>query len=241
MSRNRNEIRTSRKAEWIGAFAGQAMRALCATLRYEQHDRCGILDRAALPQPVVISLWHNRIFAPPAIWSRTCGRWRRLSVLTSASHDGAALARAVAAFGFGAVRGSSSRRGAAALVALRRVLAAGSDVVITPDGPRGPRYRLQPGIVKLAQASGAPVVPLHVTFSNAWRFRTWDGFVLPVPCSRVTLTWDDALVVPPDLDHDGFEHWRSLLEQRMRKGVDDLGFKPKPSRNKARHERTDPD
>jgi lysophospholipid acyltransferase (LPLAT)-like uncharacterized protein len=125
------------------------------------------------------------------------------------------------------MRGSSSRRGAAALVGLRRALREGKDAAITPDGPRGPRYVVQPGVVKLAQASGVKIVPLHVTYGSAWRLRTWDGFVIPKPFSRITVTFGELIAVPKDLDEAGFEHWRTLIEQRMRDGVDDLDFQPK--------------
>ena len=235
------EVRTSRKALWAGALGGQLVRAVCATLRVERHDRCGILTRGGMPAPVIIALWHNRIFVAPAQWHASCGRWRRMAVLTSASHDGAAVARAMAVFGFGSVRGSTSRRGAAALVALRRVLAGGSDVAITPDGPRGPRYVVQPGIIKLAQSSGAPIVPLHATCSAAWRLQTWDGFMIPRPFSRLTVTYDDALVVPRRLADDEPERWRLLLEQRLRAGVDDLAFQPRPRKTRQHDQRTDPD
>src|SRR5690606_9214875 len=118
------------------------------------------------------------------------GTHRKAVVLASASHDGAALASAMAVFGLGAVRGSSSRRGVAALIALKRALKSGVDVCITPDGPRGPRYGLQPGVVKLAASSGAPIIPIHVRFSSAWRLNTWDRFVLPKPFSRVHMIFD---------------------------------------------------
>jgi len=136
--------------------------------------------------------------------------------------------------GFKAVRGSSSRGGAAALIALRRVLRAGGDVAITPDGPVGPRYEVQGGVVKLAQSTGVPVVPLHARCSSAWRLNTWDGFMIPKPFSRVTIVFDEALVVPRKLDEDGFETWRTKIEQVLRDGVDDLDFKPKPKKKRKK-------
>jgi lysophospholipid acyltransferase (LPLAT)-like uncharacterized protein len=227
-----DEVRTSRKAEWLGIFAGWVMRLNFATLRVKWVDRCGILERDGLPEPLIVALWHNRIFAGPPARAKRCGKWRRVVALTSASHDGATVARALQVFGYEPVRGSSSRRGAAALVGLRRALRGGKDAAITPDGPRGPRYVVQPGVVKLAQASGAKIVPLHVTYGSAWRLRTWDGFVVPKPFSRVTVTFDELLAVPKNLDEHGFEHWRRKIEQRMRDGVDDLDFEPKKTKKK---------
>lgn len=228
----RVEVRTSRKAEWIGRLAGWLMRAMVGSCRIRVVDRCGVTKPGGLAGPVVIALWHNRIFTVTPVWARMCGPHRRNVVLTSASHDGAALARAMAVFGIGAVRGSSSRRAVAGLIGMRQALRDGSDASVTPDGPRGPRYRLQAGLVKLAQSAGVPVVPIHARFGAAWRLRTWDGMVIPKPFSRVEVTFDEALAVPRGLDEDGFEEWRAALEQRMRAATDDLDFQPKPKRGK---------
>jgi len=215
------EIRDSRKARFLGTVGGWLGRVLSWTLRIEVQDRCGVTDRAELQRPLIWCLWHNRVLGMAVTRRRYFG-WREGVVLTSASHDEAALAAAARVFGAGAARGSSSRRGAAAMRELLRVLKAGKDVVVTPDGPRGPRYRLQGGVLKAAQAAGAPVLAFHVRFGGAWRLRTWDRFVIPRPFSRVTIVFDELLDVPRRLDEDGFEERRRQLEETMRRGVDDL-------------------
>ncbi len=220
-AKDRTEIRESPKAAVIGTLAGWLMRIWSLTLRIEVEDRCGITRPGGFPGPVILALWHNGIFTIPPVWRREIGSHRKAVVLTSASHDGAALARAMAVFGLGAVRGSSSRRGVAALIALKRTLRDGIDVCITPDGPRGPRYGLQPGVVKLAASSGAPVIPIHLRVSSAWRLKTWDRFVVPKPFSRVRVIFDDALVVPPDLPDDRFEAERLRIESILRSPTDD--------------------
>ncbi|BCX46989.1 DUF374 domain-containing protein [Haloferula helveola] len=217
-----SEIRESRKSSLLGSLAGWLMRLWCMTLRFELVDRCGLGERDKLKGPVIYGLWHNRIFVVPAAWRKLCGKWRKAVVLTSASHDGATLARAVGVFGLGSVRGSSSRRGVAALVALRKTLRDGTDCCVTPDGPRGPRYVLQAGLVKLAEASGAPVIPIHVEFTRAWQLGSWDRFRLPVPFSKVRVIFDEALAVPGRLGEDEFETWRSRIEDRLRSGVEDF-------------------
>jgi lysophospholipid acyltransferase (LPLAT)-like uncharacterized protein len=224
------EVRSSRKTEWVGRLAGWAMRLNFMTLRVKYVDRCGVTAPEGIQGPVIVTLWHNRIFACVPAWKAKCGA-RRVVALTSASHDGAIVERALGVCGIGAVRGSSSRRGAAALVGLRRALRDGLDVAITPDGPRGPRYAVQPGIVKLAQSSGAPIVAVHATYENAWRARTWDGFAVPKPFSRVTVTFDEAIAVPRRLDDDAFEQWRKKIESLLRSGVDDLDFEPKKKKS----------
>ena len=215
------EIRESRKSRALGLLAGWIMKGWAATLRYEVEDRCGITRPGAIPGAVILALWHSRIFVIPPIWRRGIGSHRACSVLTSASHDGSTLASAMSVFGLGAVRGSSSRRGAAALIGLKRVLKGGSDVCITPDGPRGPRYQLQPGIVKLAESTGAPIVPMHAAFSSAWRLGTWDRFVIPRPFSRVRVTYGPLVAIPPRLDPAAFDAERAALEKILVDGADD--------------------
>jgi lysophospholipid acyltransferase (LPLAT)-like uncharacterized protein len=217
----RLEVRESRKSTVLGTCAGWLMRLWCGTLRYEIEDRAGVTDRAKFPGPVIFCLWHNRIFYAPDGWRRLIRSFRpKLVVLTSASHDGAALARAMGVLGMGAVRGSSSRRAVAALVGMKKALREGNDLCLTPDGPRGPRYELQPGPVKLAESTGAPVVPVHAFAFSTWRLKSWDRFEIPKPFSRVRVIFDRALVVPPGLADDAFEAERAKLEAVMRAGTE---------------------
>jgi lysophospholipid acyltransferase (LPLAT)-like uncharacterized protein len=191
----RTEIRDSPKMIIIGTLVGWMMRIWSWSLRMEIETRWKPDAGGMTAGPAIFALWHNRFFTVPPAFRKVYGASRRCVVLTSASLDGAMVARAMAVFGLGAVRGSSSRRGAAALVALTRAVRGGLDTCITPDGPRGPRYEVHPGMVKLAAATCAPIIPIHVTFSNAWRLKTWDYFVIPKPFSRVRIVFDDALVI----------------------------------------------
>lgn len=218
MAGKSTEIRESRKSRWLGTLAGRLMQLYCASLRFEFIDRCGLGRPGALPGPVIYALWHESIFVVPYAWSRLCRGTRRAVVLTSASHDGGMLARAVGVFGIGAVRGSSSRRGVAALVGLRKALKDGVDVCVTPDGPRGPRHVLQGGLVKLAESGGVPVLPIHVEFADAWTLKTWDRFRIPKPFSKVRVIFDETLAVPPGLADDAFEAWRARIEELLRRG-----------------------
>ena len=217
----KHEIRTSWKMRTLGILAGWFVRLLSCTLRMRVEDRCGFTDRSSHPYPVIWCVWHSRILAVIMSRKRFCP-WRRGSVLTSPSHDGAALASFARTVGLEAVRGSSSRRGSRALKELVGVVRSGRDVGITPDGPRGPRYRLHPGLVKLAQVTRAPILGIHVHFGRAIRFKTWDRFALPLPFSRLTIIFDELLEVPRELDDDAFETKRVEVECMMRAGVDDL-------------------
>jgi lysophospholipid acyltransferase (LPLAT)-like uncharacterized protein len=220
-SKKGTEIRSDRKSALLGTAAGWAMKLLAATLRFDIRDQCGISNVAQAMPPVIYALWHSRFFCVPPAWNRICYGHRKTVALTSASHDGDVVARAMAVFGLGSVRGSSSRRGVAALVGLKRALRDGLDICVTPDGPRGPRYFLQPGIIKLAESTGAPIVPIHVRFSSAWRLKTWDRFVIPMPFSRVEVVFDHAINLPRGMDETQFENERLNLEALLTKGADD--------------------
>lgn len=193
------------------------LRLLMRTWRIGVEDRSGILERDG-QGPLIYVFWHNRILPVTAAFLRVYPRWRKgVSVLTSASRDGDVLAAAAGSLGMGAVRGSSSRRGAVALRECLSLLAEGGDVAVTPDGPRGPRYVFGPGVIHLAGRSGAAIQPIHVRVGAAWRLRTWDGFVIPKPFARVEvelapLERVGACVVESE---SGFEAERRRIEELL--------------------------
>ena len=213
-----NEIRSSWKSRLSGRLGGWAIRLLGMTLRREIEG--AVKELNASPEPLIHVLWHNRILVSPYLFRKIYPK-RETVVLTSASKDGAVLAAAVKVFKVGAVHGSSSRRGAAALVALRRAVKSGKDLVFTPDGPRGPRYALQPGVVKIAQTTGLAIVPLHINYLSHWTLKTWDGFRIPKPFSKVRVTLGDPIRIPSELDTEGFEKERAALEQILSKDNND--------------------
>ena len=207
------EIRGTWKQRAIGKAIGWILRVMGWTLRYKMSGFEQITSKLS-DKPVIYSLWHNRIFAMPYT-SPQLGAERDLVVLTSASKDGAILENAVKVFGVGAVRGSSSRRGAAALIALRKKLTAGLHVCITQDGPRGPMQVLQAGVIKLAQSSCSPIVVINVEFSKCWRLKTWDKFCIPKPFSKVYVKLEEAVEVPKELSQEEFEQYRVDVESLM--------------------------
>ena len=211
------EIRGTRKQRVIGTLAGGLLRVMGWTLRY-RYEGLEQMSGKFGGRPVIFAMWHNRIFAMPYA-KPVLSPDREVCVLTSASKDGAILEKAVGAFGLTAVRGSSSRRGAAALVALRRKLNSGATITITPDGPKGPCYKVQPGVVKLAQASGAPIVVVSVNYSSSWRFNSWDRFCVPKPFSKVMVKLEDGVEISKELSNDAFEVEREKLEVLMNESV----------------------
>ena len=136
--------------------------------------------------PMVVVLWHNRLFLASEIHRRYRSR-RRIFGMVSASRDGAWLAAFFQMLGIDAVRGSRHFRGAEALRSMLAELKAGHDVAVTPDGSRGPCYEMKPGGVLLARTARSPVLLISSKFGRAWRLRSWDRFFLPRPFSRVEL------------------------------------------------------
>jgi lysophospholipid acyltransferase (LPLAT)-like uncharacterized protein len=197
---------------WLIRVAAVAIAALIrvwmATVRVRVVNR----DEAAHPadadrERYIYAFWHEALLAPV--------RFRaRVRVLISKHADGELIARACQYLGFGVVRGSTTRGGGEALVALwdcsRR-----AHLVFTPDGPRGPRRRVQPGMVVLAARSGLPVVPVGIAFRRAWRARSWDRFAVPRPFSACFAVVGESVRVPAEVDRDGIEDYRRLIEGRM--------------------------
>jgi hypothetical protein len=180
------------------------------TLRFEV-----ICEEGAVPETPpttgIFCFWHRCTL--PAGWYF---RKYRCSILISQSFDGELIARTLGLLGYGTVRGSSSRGGAAGLMAMRNVLASGLPVVFTADGPRGPIYQTKIGPVKLAAMSGEPMGSFYLLPQRAWTMRSWDRFLVPKPFSRVVVSWARALPAPaPDADAATLEAARVELNAAL--------------------------
>jgi len=131
-------------------------------------------------------LWHNRLFLSPEIFRRYRSR-RKLYGLVSASKDGAWLAAFYRMIGLMPVRGSSSNFGREAGRTLIELMRAGNDIGITPDGPRGPLYVVEPGVLVVTRRNNAPMILMGAEFGPALRLRSWDKFYVPWPFTRIRL------------------------------------------------------
>jgi lysophospholipid acyltransferase (LPLAT)-like uncharacterized protein len=170
--------------------------------------------------PLIYIVWHGRILLVPWLNARLQKKRgaRAPVVLASRSRDGELVTRFVTWFGLPVVRGSSSRDGGVALRALVAAIRNGSDVAIVPDGPRGPREQLQPGVVALAALTGAPVVPLAVGARPARWLQSWDRFLVPLPFARCVLAFGPVMRVDPSEDREraGKELERALADVTAR-------------------------
>lgn len=205
----------------LASIAVVLLRLLFSTIRLRFEDRIGFTT-GLYNKPVIMCFWHNRILGITLCFLRRYPQGRRagVTVLTSPSRDGEIIARVAHGLGMGAARGSSSRRGSRALLEMVRLVEASGDIAITPDGPRGPRYHLGPGAILLAQTTGAVLAPVHATFSRALRMKTWDGFIIPLPFSTVSVTVDQMIPVPRHLDKTEFEILRTRVETLLRHEAD---------------------
>jgi len=168
-----------------------------STLRMTVEDRGRILDQPEHP-PVIIAFWHNRTALMAYFYEHYC-EGRTALTFISRSRDGQFMTDVAARFGIKAVRGSSSRHGSSAMLAAIRAAAdEKTDLVMTPDGPRGPRYQIQPGLIRLAQATQRPIVA--VTYELKWKseLKSWDRFHVPLPFSTCRLITGDPIMVPED-------------------------------------------
>lgn len=167
----------------------------------------------------LIALWHGRMIVPlPA------HRGADLDVLVSPSDDGALVVPLLRRFGYGVIRGSSNRRPERALREMVRRLHAGRTIVVTPDGPRGPRHTVNTGPAWMARGTGFPILPLGCACDRAWHLRSWDRFTVPKLGARVAIVYGEPLEVPRSADGEGLAAASDELRSRLLAAEED-GFR----------------
>jgi len=205
------------KAKWfvwlvprIGAWF---MRLLCMTLRLKIDDPCGFLKRGAGDPAVVFAFWHNRIFVMPYLYEKLVPH-HTLVVMISRSRDGQMISETAARFGVLSARGSSSKKGVQAFrEILDQITDKGHDIGVTPDGPRGPRCKIQPGVILLASMSGRPIVPVTYHLSGKFILKSWDRFQIPRPFSKCHLVISPPVPIPPDVSDEEIKKISDKLEK----------------------------
>jgi lysophospholipid acyltransferase (LPLAT)-like uncharacterized protein len=192
--------------------------AVAATIRYRVIDPYGFMTRKDFSQSIYC-IWHNRLALCVKIYfafSRQRHHSPGLAGLVSASKDGALLSAIFQRFGVQPVRGSSSRRGAQALLELSSWGQRGYDLAITPDGPRGPRYVLADGAITLAQVTGLPLVPASYHLNWKIQLKSWDKFQIPLPFARCDIFVGKVFRVPRELTDDERQKIRGEVEAELR-------------------------
>jgi lysophospholipid acyltransferase (LPLAT)-like uncharacterized protein len=164
-------------------------------------------------QPFLIAFWHNRGIMMPYFYNKYFNAKIPGKVLISASQDGQLMTDIVKRFNIGAVRGSSSKNAVRALVEIARELRrVEMNLAIAPDGPRGPVYKVQPGIVYLAAHCGIPILPVSFHYSWQWRSNSWDRYPIPLPFTRCELVIGKPLRVEAK---DDLQAAAEELERRL--------------------------
>lgn len=200
-----------RIALWIvPRLTALVLAAIGSTLRFEVIAEDGAIP-ATPPAHGIFCFWHRCTL--PAGWYF---RPFRCSILISQSFDGELIARTLGLLGYNSVRGSSSRGGAAGLIALRDILTQRQPVVFTADGPRGPIYQTKLGPVKLAAMTSEPIGSFYLLPQRAWVIRSWDRFLIPKPFSRVIVSWSRPIAAPSaDADAATLEAKRQELNDAL--------------------------
>lgn len=159
---------------------------------------------------IIFAFWHGRLLMMPFAYPG-----KPLATLISQHRDGEYISRIAVVFGSRVIRGSATRGGVRAFKQMILALKEGFNLVITPDGPRGPRAKVKSGVIELAKLTGAPIVP--VTFSAARRrfLKSWDAFLIPLPFSRAVYVWGDPMYVEPMATKEEVAKYQDILAERL--------------------------
>ncbi len=205
----------NRVAQWLlfnvaPEIAHVYIRLLHRTMTIEVRGAEALDAARREPGRYILCFWHSRFVLMPY-----CYPGPRIVVLSSNHRDAEALVRILRKFGIEQARGSSTSGGATGLRQILRKVAEGCDVGLTPDGPRGPRRRVQPGVIAVARLSGLPIIPVTFSAAPARRLTTWDGTLLPKFFSKGLFVYGAPVIVPRDADEVAQEAKRAALESEL--------------------------
>ena len=159
----------------------------------------------------IYAIWHTNVLFSPYL-----NRGQNINVLISASKDGELINRVVYRFGNKAIRGSSSRGGMKALKTLVAALKKGHPAAITPDGPRGPAFKLQNGIIIAASRARVPIIPFHYEAKRQWiAEKSWDRHRIPKPFTTLVVHYGEPIYIPDKMEGESFNNFVSLVERKL--------------------------
>jgi hypothetical protein len=207
---NANHLRKDLKWRIIGITGKWFIDALFSTIHIDVHgwDKVAPLMNS---KRFLFVFWHSRIL--PVCYTH---KGYHAAIMVSQSEDGEIIAQVIYRQGHEPIRGSSTRGGKEALYQIAEALKSGDRPgVMIPDGPLGPRFNVQHGIIRLAQLTGYPVISVTGSFSHMKVLRSWDRFIIPRPFSRCILLYGNPIYVPADADPVLQEHLRYQLECEM--------------------------
>jgi lysophospholipid acyltransferase (LPLAT)-like uncharacterized protein len=197
-------------APWLAYWT---IKTLSLTLRFEVVNPEFLKSFLDKGDTVICAFWHGRLLMIPFAYKFK--GVMKFSFLVSPHRDGQVVGKALQRFGLQPIPGSTTRKGFTAFKNMLRAQQGGSSIALVPDGPRGPRHRVQMGVIELARLTGRPVIPLTFSSSRKKIFNTWDRFLLPYPFSKGVFIYGEPVSVDPRGDRDHLEGKRLLLEKRL--------------------------
>ena len=221
-------------AEWLMLNAAPTVaygyiRLLHTTMKIESRGAERLAEARRDPGKYILCFWHSRFVLMPYSYPGP-----RIVVLSSHHRDAEALVRFLRKFGIEQARGSTTRGGAVGMRQILRKVADGCDVGMTPDGPRGPRRRVQPGVIAVARLTGLPIIPVTFSATPVRRLRTWDGTMFPKMFSRGLFVYGGPITVPrgggPEVDEAKRLELESALDRITDEADDELGVPREPPR-----------
>ena len=203
----------------IGGLVAAYMTFVKYTTRWDIQRADHVADIAGNGKGVIALVWHSRFMMLTAAWKK---RFQRPYVLISRSRDGDIVAHTSHFLGLKTIRGSAKSKlktkakgGAKAGRDIVSAIEQGGCIVVTPDGPSGPRQRLGDGPLRLAKLTGAPLMPCSFAIKNRKQFDSWDRFVLPLPFGRGVIIWGTPVFIAEDASDDEIEEIRRAVEAEM--------------------------
>jgi len=218
----------------LGSMGGVLLRTLSATWRWHSIKGLDDMRLAISSGPVICTFWHAQQLVMPDVLRlmRAEGGFAgKMLALHSLHADGRIANRAISMSGIGGIPGSSTRGGEAALRQLVRALARGDSVAMTPDGPRGPPRVAKMGVVRLAQMSGRPILPMVCVATKRWEFGSWDRMFLPKLFSALVMEFAAPIFIPRRIEPEEGERMLQQLNeilQGMTKRVCELAHDHSP-------------
>lgn len=210
MDRQNNNRLTEIRWNLIGRLGKLFIDILFFTIRIERHGYSGVRTVEA-SRKFILAFWHSRILLISYLYKG----WNGVAIV-SQSEDGEIIARILEKQGQEPIRGSTTRGGIRALVEqIRHLERSVRPGAVIPDGPRGPRFKAQPGVIVLAKKTGYPILPVSYSAKRIKIFNSWDRFVLPYPFTRCMAVYGEPIYVPKDVDSAGINMYRLRLEQEL--------------------------
>jgi lysophospholipid acyltransferase (LPLAT)-like uncharacterized protein len=203
----RENPRVLRTVPWLAAGL---MRCLFRLLRVVHVGRAYPELCWARGERIIVVFWHGRLLMMPFVYPGRPG-----ALLVSQHRDGEYFSRIATHLGFEVIRGSATRGGMRALKQMIRAIKGRLNLVVTPDGPKGPRAKVRPGVIEVAKLTGAPIVPVSFSASRRRILQSWDAFLVPVPFSRAVYIWGEPMYVPRTATKDEITKHQETLEERL--------------------------